>query len=322
MSSRNAGIWLGAQGALAVIRLGIWVIDPVFDDHKFHSEINHHGPLLSELQLGFISNDNLNMEFWIPMWAAESLQATTFEFYQPFIMAISTYMGSQYSGRDLMAKLHHATEYWDMPVNLFNSWVYRHSHPDLPLPMPEEQPMHRGEYGARVIVDNNGSCHVLPFHVLEHYKDEGLNELKLFGNLKDEASTVLCIRKANWRRTSEPEAFIVGLQTLVGIELGHTAGPTSAEQLINQNFGAWRSRRDHDGTIKDGVRDSVIKTVDTMWKDLKYILKNRADIARRFLPDIFYYEEESSVQEPPETRAQTISNDSETPIIRRRRQSF
>ncbi|KAG6988600.1 hypothetical protein G7Y79_00070g096990 [Physcia stellaris] len=280
MSSRNAGIWLAAQGALAVIRLGIWVIDPAFDDHEFTEKV-YDGSQLSELQLGLISNEVSKKEFRIPLWAAESLQATNFAFYQPFTMALSTYLG-QNSGLDLMAKLQNATEYWDMPVKVFKSWVYTHSHPDLPLPMPKERLVDFRDYGARVIVDNDASYHVLPFQILKRAVLAKTYELKLFGNLKDEASTV----------------------------------------FINWNFGPWRSRRDHDGTIKDGVRDSVIKTMDTMWKDLKYILKNRADIARRFLPDIFYYEEESSVQEPPETRAQTISNDSETPIIRRRRQSF
>lgn len=132
---------------------------------------------------------------------------------------------------------------------------------------------------------------------------------------------VLCIRKQTSGQPWEPETLTVGLQTPVGIELGHTIGPTSAEQLINQYFGAWRSRRDHDGTINDGVRDRVIKTMDTMWKDLRYILKIRADIMKKDLPDIFLHEEESSPQEPPEIRAEPVSPDSETPIIRRRRRS-
>ena len=315
MSSRNAGIWLAAQGALALIRLGIWVIDPAFDDHIFTQNVVHLGPQLSELQLGLISNDNFEMEFRIPMWAAESLQGTTFDFYQPFIMALSTYMGRQNSGLDLMAKLQNATEYWDMPVNLFKSWVYVHCHPDLPLPMSQERSVDMRDYGARVIVDNDGSCHVLPFYILKDLMVGRSFELKLFGNLKDEASTVICIRKTDQGLPSEPESFTVGLQTPMGVEFGYTIGPTSAEQFIDLNFGAWRSN-----LYDDPVRDCAIKTMDTIWKELKYILKIKAESESILLPHIFY-EEESSAQESPEIRAESFSADSETPIIRRRRQS-
>lgn len=321
MSSRKSGIWLAAQGALAVIRLGISVTDPAFDNHEFTGKNIHLGSQLSELQLGLISIDKINREFRIPVWAAESLQGTTSNFYQPFAVALFTYMGRQNSGLDLMARLQNATEYWDIPVNLFKSWVYTHSHPDLSLPIPEEQSVDMLDYGARVIVDIDGSCHVLPFYILKRGRREGLYELKLFGNLKDEASTVLCIRKRGWGQSWEPETLTVGLQTPVGIELGHTIGPTSAEQSINQNFGAWRFSLYHDGTIDHGVRHRVIKTMVTMWKDLEYILGSRAKIERLFLLDFFLHEEGSSAQEPPEVRAEPISADSETPSIRRRRQS-
>ena len=324
MSSRNAGIWLAAQGALAVIRLGTWVIDPAFDDHQFYP-YNHFSPRLSELRLGLISNGYLNKEFWIPVWAAKSLQGTTSKLYQPFTMAFSAYLGRQNPGLDLMAKLQNATEYWDMPEALFMAWVNTHSHPDLPLPMPKEPFVDMGDCGdcgARVIVDNDGSCHVLPFYILEERSFEWIYELKLFGNLKDEASTVVCIRKSKRKQPWEPETFTVGFSTPIGIEFHYTGRPTSAEQFIDENFfGAWRSSRAPDGTIIDGVRDDVIKTMDTMWKDLKHTLKRIANHEQIVLPDIFLQEAESTAQEPPEIRAEPISADSETSNIRRRRQS-
>ena len=322
MSSRNAGIWLAAQGALAVIRLSIWIVDPAFDDHKF-TRNTFFAPPLTELRLGLIANDYLDIQFRIPVWAAYSLQMTTYNFYEPYTLALCTYTGRQNPGVDLMAKLQNATKYWDMPKDLFNSWAYTYSHPNLPLPMPRERPLDSSYYGARVILDNDGSCHVLPFYILEKWGHEEIYELKLFGNLKDEASTVLCIRQRKWDQPWEPEALTVGLQTPIGIGFDYTVGPTSAEQFIDHNFGVWRSSRDHDGTIKDGVRDRAIKTMNTMWKDLKHIVKTEAEYGmfRVDLPDIFLHEEESSAPEPPEIRAELISADSETPNIRRRRQS-
>ena len=319
MSARNAGIWLAAQGALAVIRLSIWIIDPAFDDHEFHPGV-HDGSALSELRLGLISDAYTYTQFRIPVWAAQLLQGTNYKYYEPFTMALSTYLGKQ-SGVDIMAKIQNAKEYWDIPGDLFNVWVYTHSHPD-PL---QALPLERCNGGARVIVDNDGSCHVLPFYILEKYSYEErvTYELKLFGNLKDEASTVICIRKMIYGQPLGPEGFTVGLQTPIGIELDYTVEPISAEQFIDDNFQAWRSSRAPDGSINDGVRDDVIKTMDTMWNYLKSIFKGRHKYAGlpTDVPDIFLHEEESNAPAPPEIRAEPISADSETPNIRRRRQS-
>ena len=295
MSSRNSGIWLGTQGVLALIRVAIWIADPAFDDHRMKVTDFTEVPDLSERQLGLIwysqqARSRDPDDFKLPIWAVGILDETCFcSLHKPFVMAYSIHTKTLNPQTDLLAQLQNAEERWDMPERLFMMWVNRHTHPNEQLTLTGT-PWH--DYGARVIMNKEGECHVLPFWTVDIDANGGYYRIKVSGDLNDEDATVIhCARKSLWSTFDAEDAegrWVRGWRTPIVFDEDDSGKEESlsALQLLEQRF-------DWDAPVgfklsfdKSAIREEAIKTMDSMWNDLIGIFRIKRGRGED-LPDIF-----------------------------------
>ena len=333
MSSRNSGIWLGTQGVLALVRVAIWIADPAFDDHKWLERTYCQSPNLSESQLGFVWNSrhlgSWNGDFNMPVWAIDMYGKPLHEL---FAMAFMLYTETGNPQIDLLAQLQNAKEQWDMPGRLFMLWVNRHSHPNEPLPTTERW----SDYGARVIMDNEGNCHVLPFWTADVLLDPIYYRIELFGNIDDKAAPVICCSKESYKdEWPQNKNMTRGWQTPIVFDENDSQPEesVSALQLLEQRYdfdsrpleGKYADERWPSGGtpfVKSAIREEAIKTIDTMWKDVIHIFKLAAAQQMQQLPEIFLKEREPRQTKPTVNRADLSSSLPETSGLRHRRQSL
>ena len=303
MSSRNSGIWLAAQGVLALLRLAVWITDPAVDDHIMLGTKGEGSiPSLSEKQLGLIYiSRNSEKEFHMPKWTAESLCVTTFCLHESFTTALSAYVGRQNSGMRLLELLQNALETWDMPEELFMSWVNAHHRTSQPL---LESQQSGKELGARIIMDREGRHHVLPFWSCTDF--HGDHKIKMFGNFSDENETV--IHKSSYyesRDTPREDQMIIGWPDLFR--------PDESPSLVRAQSTLQRFEELHDDYSDDDfaplprstIRTLALKKVDLMWRSLREILKVAASQHDEPLPELFFDEAEAKNPEYSEAPAET-----------------
>lgn len=278
MSPRNSGIRLAAQGVLALIRVAIWIVDPVFDDHALceyqiwpYRLPGRSQPNLTELQLGLIYGDQYRTKFEMPVWAAEALEQTTHGLHESFAMAVSVYYRKQSPEVELFPKLQNATEYWDMPGILFIKWAKTHALNGFQFQIPD----HGTEVGARVLVDEDGQCHVLPYwYAWGTYKGR-LYQAKVFGDLRSEKAAVVSLR------TDQQQQITVGWESLVEREVLEPTAMKEDESLnvlsiiesleLVWNKKVWENKQKT--WAPDGVRQWSCEILDCLWKDLSALLR-------------------------------------------------
>ncbi len=256
--------------------------------------------------------------FRMPVWAAEGLDPAGTYLHEQIVMAFSTYCKRQNPQIDLLAQLQNAKEHWDMPKRLFMAWVNLHSHPNEPLPD------NWYDYGARIIMDNEGKCHVLPFWRVEMITDHSVYEVKVFGDFDDGAATVLNYARSSQREGTTEEITIRGWQTHVFFDANdhEIEEPFSGLELLERIFdrGTWgRFRLPFD---KSAIREQPLKIMDSVWKDLIHILGNAAHWTGQQLPDIFLEEKEPKHPTHTDNSADFNDNAPKTSGLRQRRQSY
>lgn len=317
MSARNSGIWLAAQGVLALIRMAIWIKDPAFDNHKLESVRRWHddaknskrdwitknwSPNFSDMQLGFIWNERirkdksfewqcicelnggrLDQDFSMPAWAAKALENSYSRLHKLFCVAMSIHSGLQNKEPDTLSILHKKLPFWDMPGRLFMSWIWSHAR-------PEESPPSSGtrfcNFSCRLVQDEDGECHVLPFWIMGGRCLAAVYRVQMFGNLKYDAATLIHMswkpfRGNNNTLTSEndmitDEAPITGWDNPVPLNKYLKYGMSSMNResldfidLLSDLSGNGLSP---DEAKKVWIRHNVIYTMDLMWKDLIALL--------------------------------------------------
>ena len=304
MSPRNSGVWLATQGVLALTRLAVWIADPAMDDYIMTTKISDRTIWsLSEKHLGLISmtRNDQPQDFCMPKWTADMFRETMNCIHEPFTVALSVYMGRQISGIDLLALLENAKQTWDVPEELFMLWVSTHHHTSPPL----INSMRPGNaFGARVIVDAERKCHILPFWSCAGLKGDHL--IKVFGNFSDELATVIHL-SSHYER--DKDRIIVGWPKLFdelceGDESGFVVEGESTEQQFVEF-----SDLDHPSELlsRPAIRARAIKTMELMWRSLKQIFKRAASQHNEQLPDLFLDEEEAKNPEYPEAPAENLS---------------
>ncbi|KAG6991428.1 hypothetical protein G7Y79_00052g087680 [Physcia stellaris] len=237
MSARNSGIWLAAQGVLALIRMAIWVNDPDFDNHTFDKSSDISSPNLSDMQLGLIWNARIkrlcqdkpvydpvpypwyrrcldengcfDKDFSIPVWAAEALWDNSDNLHDLFTVAASIHAGLLDKEPEPLSIIHKAQDSWDMPGWLFMSWVLSHARPDELLPPLS---LKLCSFSCRVILDGDWRCHVLPFWVTGGRlsdRDYQLSTkdytIRMFGNLRSDKATLIHISGKGEYDTAESD---------------------------------------------------------------------------------------------------------------------
>lgn len=224
MSARNSGIWLAAQGVFTLIRMAIWMKDPTCDNHAFEGVDGPHldarlwntkssSPSFSDMQLGLIWNAQLkrtyhgkfnawqyifglNRDFSMPVWAAEALQNSSTCLHDLFTVPMSIHAGLRDNEAEPLSILTKAKNFWDMPGWLFMSWISIHGRPDGSPDgslLPPDMKIHG--FSCRVILDEHGKCHVLPFWVTGVRISAQIYTTQIFGNLKYDNTTLIYISR-------------------------------------------------------------------------------------------------------------------------------
>ena len=315
MSARNSGIWLAAQGVLALIRMAIWIKDPAFDNHTFDETLDISRPNLTDIQLGLIwnarvkkvwqdkpaydpvpypwyqrvlvENDCFDKHFSMPVWAAKALRDDTVHLHDLFAVAASIQAGLLDKEPEPLSIIHKAQHSWDMPGWLFMSWVWSHARPGQSLPSPD---LKLCSFSCRVILDEDGKCHVFPFWITCGRLSAGDYTIRMFGNLGSDKATLIHISgKVEDDSTTDaatPEAEsdlpsqpFTGWQSPVPPDrnLDRILRKRDRESLEFLDFlgGVFdkEDRLDLEPDHKDWIRANAIHTMDFMWKDLISVLK-------------------------------------------------
>ena len=204
-----------------------------------------------------------------------------------------------------------ATESWDLPDDLFQDWLGAHSETHHNYHLLPKYSYGSSRPGARVILDDNGRCHVIPFWTVRPY--DWQSEIKLFGNLNHEAMTVISIdRSRHWGET-----FHVGWQTPVQREPPEpSTGLWSASLYLESTKVA---KEMEPATAESIIRDLAIK-MDVVMKALRAILAKAATMHRQDLPEIFRDRPEPERLEVPGDQANPTRVPGQ-PDFRRRRNS-
>ena len=316
MSVKKSGIWLAGQGIFALIRMAIWIWNPSFDDFAFKEsddkpwnwDMEKSSPNLSETQLGliwhaqvksfyqdrsicadriFVSDDYcLNKDFSMPIWAAKALRHDTVRLHGLFTVAASIHAGLLDNDPEPLSIIHKAQRYWDMPEGLFMSWVLSHARPDG----SPQTTMKLCDFSCRVILDEHGKCHVLPFWVISGRLSARNYTIRMLGDLRSDNATLIHISGEVEDDSTTP-----------------TAAPEAESDLSSQPFTGWQSpvpmdrnlyrilcKRDREslefldflgGVVdeedgldiepgqKNWIRANGIHTMDLMWKDLISVLE-------------------------------------------------
>ena len=320
MSAKNAGIWLAVQGLFALIRLTIWIADPNTEQQtETEMTMETSTPNLAEKQLGLISmsEDPHRYYFYMRKWAAEILQETTICLHKPFTLALSAYARRQISGTDLLAVLENAIQTWDMPEELFISWVNIHHHASQSL----QDSLEQNRFSARVIMNREGECHILPFWSCADPR--GDLRIRAFGNLSDETATVIHISSYfKSDDTTMKDQLIIGWPK--SIETDENPLLVRAQSTV-QKFSAELRDDYSDSSVAplpgSAIRAHAIKMMDAMWGSLKQIFKAAASQHSQQLPELFLDEEEAEKLEYPGAPAKSRSSVPEPSDIVRRRHS-
>ena len=226
MTARNSGIWLAAQGVLALIRMAIWIKDPTCDNYAFDKghgptydtwswDTNSNSASFSDMQLGLmwsaqleridkarsnawqhifsLSDDRLDKDFSMPTWAANGLQNSFSCLPDLFVVAASIYNTDMMCDNSkILSILTRDLPFWDMPGWLFMSWVWSHARPDEPLPSRSYK---LSSFSCRVILDENKKCHVFPFWITGGYYSKRFYTTKIFGKLITDGLTLIHISR-------------------------------------------------------------------------------------------------------------------------------
>lgn len=199
MSSRKSAIWLAIQGALALIRVLIWVVDPAFDDLESESEnltIRHSEPSisiseekllllrLSKLDKSILEDHTqlLQDSFNIPMWVLDVLDLDDIEICAAFELAHSLFAESPNDPKwsETLEIFQNAQRVWDFPAGFLDWWIEGHVSHDFKTEYHDRT----DHLGCRIIEDTNGRCHYLP------YFQRLTSEFQIFGDPRVEEKTL------------------------------------------------------------------------------------------------------------------------------------
>lgn len=278
MSSSKSAIWLGVQGLLALIRVSIWVIDPVFDDLErgsedsktWHSEpyvsMSEEKLLLLRLSKLEASTTNNHTELYsesltIPNWVLDVLDLNETGISRAFELAYSLFSENHDNPEwaKALSIFRSARRVWDFPEGFLDWWIEAHV---LHTFKPEKQDR-RHFLGCRIIEDDNGRYHYLPY-----YQRLG-SEFQIFGDPRVEDKTIYTSLDA----TAEDKPLAHG-QSLVG-------WPPS---VPIETLGFIGSGRRGTGLslqrLNTSTPDSISKVTE-MWDDFVAILRREKTVVIR-----------------------------------------
>lgn len=279
MSSHRSAIWLGVQGILALIRVSIWVIDPAFDDLKRGSEDTktwHSEPYvsMSEEKLLLLRLSKLEMStlndlpelfrdsLTIPNWVLDVLDLNETEISRAFELAYSLYSESPKDPgwANALEIFRNVRRVWDFPEGFMDWWIEAHALQAFSVE-PQER---RDSLGCRIIEDNNGRYHYLPYYQRLTYK------FQIFGDPRVEEKTVYT--SLNEQTTDKSSAHRDGLrvgwpssvshETIDFVQSGRTGSGLSLQRLNTR------------------TQDSISKVMG-MWDDLVGILRREKTVVFR-----------------------------------------
>ncbi|KAL2047764.1 hypothetical protein ABVK25_011376 [Lepraria finkii] len=261
MSSHRSAIWLGVQGILALIRVSIWVIDPAFDDLKrgeaAPSSIEQAGNVDAQ-RSPELFRDSLT----IPNWVLDVLDLNETEISRAFELAYSLYSESPKDPgwANALEIFRNVRRVWDFPEGFLDWWIEAHALQAFSVE-PQER---RDSLGCRIIEDNNGRYHYLPYYQRLTYK------FQIFGDPRVEEKTVYT--SLNEQTTDKSSAHRDGLrvgwpssvshETIDFVQSGRTGSGLSLQRLNTR------------------TQDSISKVM-RMWDDLVGILRREKTVVFR-----------------------------------------
>ncbi|KAL8765197.1 MAG: hypothetical protein Q9209_007658 [Squamulea sp. 1 TL-2023] len=194
-TTRQATVWLAAQGALAIARVAVWIWNPTFDDVTMQKDFVQSHVQLSEAQLVMLwysqidpirigahvasrsskrlhrhlvspstaasspqwPLSNIPDELKIPIWVLHGLNQAETNLPHMFSLALALYSKDE-EWQWWFHVLRDAELSWDMPKWLFMLWVDAHTDQRL-----QEIGVVIKRYSCRVIQDCQGQIHFIPF---------------------------------------------------------------------------------------------------------------------------------------------------------------
>lgn len=278
MSSKKSAIWLGVQGILALVRVSIWVIDPVFDDLErgsedaktWHSEpfvsMSEEKLLLLRLSRLKGSKSENHTELYpnsliIPNWALDVLDLNETKISRAFELAYSLFSENHYSPEwaKALQNFRNARRVWDFPDGFMDWWIDAH----VLHAFKAERPGRRHFLGCRIIEDDNGRYHYLPYY------QRLASELKIFGDPRVEDKTIYTSLDATTEKNP-----LAHSQCRVGWP---PSTPTDTMGFVGSGRrGTGLSLQ----RLNTSTPDSISKVTD-MWDDIVAILRREKTVVFR-----------------------------------------
>ena len=279
MRAHKSAIWLGVQGALALIRVSIWVIDPAFDDLKrgsedmktWHSEphVSMSEEKLILLRLSKLDRSTVNDRpelfsdsFEIPKWVLGVLDLNETEISKVFELAYSLYSENT-DGIDWDKALEifrNARRVWDLPEGFMDWWIEAHAQ----QPFVSEPQQRQDFLGCRVIEDFNGRYHYFPYYQRLTY------EFQIFGDPRIEEKTLYTALNSQTldKAAAHRETLMVGWPAML---------PNEAINFVGR------------GRVGSGISlqrlntrtPTSISRVKEMWDDIVGILRREKTVVFR-----------------------------------------
>ncbi|MDI1490437.1 MAG: hypothetical protein OHK93_001640 [Ramalina farinacea] len=308
-SSHHSAIWLGVQGVLALARVGIWVLDPGFDDLEAGSDDAqtwHTEPIismseekllllrLSHLNEPSLTTDTLTLSrtpaplkpitpaprthhsdpLAIPIWVLPVLDLPEPLLARAFELAYSLYSEpantpSRASALDLFRNVRRA---WDFPLGFLTWWVEAHNARsfDTDLDVGSYGSLTKNAIGCRVVEDQYGRCHYLP------YVQRGERGEQVFGDPRAEQKTMYTTAPPDATTTETLSAHRDGMRVGWPVKLEHTdsMGMGTGAEVKRKGTGLSLSK------INTRTTEMVSEVV-SMWDDLIGILRREKTVVFR-----------------------------------------
>lgn len=283
LSAIKSGYWLLIQGALAVIRVVVWVWDPSWDDSRAIGEILGSLPYdrlwyydLTETRLVVLwaslhterpawlpyAEPPVSTQLTIPKWALPAFRSPNQNPERMFELARKLRRDNIEWDEGLQV-LQNAEHYWDMPPGLFMAWVFAWPNSDSSWISDPES------FSCRIIRDKQSENGVQGLHFLPciddgywhpmPYEDVIVTEFKfrVFGVPSNRNRCVFAFDWYTNRGEQCQHELIVGCDTPIPGQNSRTPADMVGEPLV----------------------ETMFETMDMMWKTLDPILK-----AKRYQP--------------------------------------
>ncbi|KAM0804512.1 hypothetical protein BDR22DRAFT_836306 [Usnea florida] len=276
LSAIKSGYWLLIQGALAVIRVVVWVWDPSWNDFR----AAHEPVLVSYRRLW---NYDLTETRLVMLWASLRTESASFLRYsfpsESGQLSIPNWVLPAFSpcnqkpeqmfelARKLkrdniewdasLQILQNAEDFWDMPPGLFMAWVFAWPNSD-----PSWVDGHRANFSCRIIKDKQYENGVQRLHCLPCWC-QNLYWIRNEEDLEKEFTNHVFGVPYNRHRCVFVYDETPGLNT----------GPLQHRLVVGCDTPVWGQTSQTPANVLGESLEKMFETMDLMWKALDPILK-------------------------------------------------